>query len=113
MTAITTERKTNKKEVEKVSNKKKVPKMLKKIRMEEGFTIYSLAERLDVNFSSVSYWENGVKHPRHKKIVELEDLFGLSYRELFTDLTPEEIIQVEEMEKEMRRQQFENDTKNS
>lgn len=109
MTAITTvERKNKTKGDEKVTNKKKTPKVLKKVRMEAGYTIYSLAAELGVNFSSVSYWENGVKFPRHPLIVKLEDMFDLSYRELFTDLTPEQIKQVEDIEKEMRKQQFEN-----
>jgi transcriptional regulator with XRE-family HTH domain len=115
MTAITKEKTTTiKKGDEKVTNnKKQIPKVLKMVRMEAGYTIYSLAEELGVNFSSVSYWENGVKHPRHKMIMQLEDIFKLTYRELFTDLTPAEVLKVEEMEKEMRRQQFEKDAKNS
>jgi transcriptional regulator with XRE-family HTH domain len=110
MTAVTTvERKNTTKGDEKMtSNKKQNPKMLKLVRMEAGYTIYSLGDELGVNFSSVSYWENGVKFPRHKMIVKLEDMFDMSYRELFTDLTPEQIQKVEDLEKEMRKQQFEN-----
>lgn len=81
--------------------KNEVPKKLKKYRMDAGFTIYSLADRLGVNYSTVSYWENGVKFPRPNKMMELEDLFDVSYRELFSDMTPEE---VEELENRMRNQ---------
>lgn len=77
----------------------KTPKRLKKYRMDGGFTIYSLADRLGVNFSTVSYWENGEKFPRQKKMAELEDLFGVGYRELFSDLTEEEIKELEERQK--------------
>lgn len=86
------------------SNKKQAPKKLKKFRVDAGYTIYTLADRLGVNFSTVSYWENGVKHPRHTKIIELEDLFNTTYRELFSDLTPEEIEELEKREREMRKQ---------
>lgn len=75
---------------------KKAPKRLKKLRVDAGYTIYSLADKLNVNFSSVSYWENGIKHPRHDKIMELEDLFKVNYREMFTDLTDEEAKELEQ-----------------
>lgn len=94
MTESSNVQKANKKGVKKVE--KKIPKRLKKYRVDGGFTIYSLADRLGVNYSSVSYWENGVKHPRHDKIIELEDIFGASYRELFSDMSEEEIEALEE-----------------
>ncbi|QZA69708.1 XRE family transcriptional regulator [Bacillus phage 035JT004] len=70
-------------------------KKLRKCRLDHGYTIYSLAEKLGVNFSTVSYWETGVKFPRRKKLEELEDLFNVGYRELFTDLTQEEIEELD------------------
>lgn len=104
MTATTTVTENNiKKGEDKMSNKKQAPKRLKLLRMKAGFTIYSLADRLDVNFSTVSYWENGVKHPRHNKIIELEDMFNTSYRDLFADLDEDEVAEVEQMELEMRK----------
>ena len=78
---------------------KRLPKRLKKYRIDKGFTIYSLADRLGVNYSTVSCWENGVKHPRHSKIMELEDIFDTTYRDLFTDMTEEE---VEELNKKIQ-----------
>lgn len=99
MTAITTQEKT-KKGGETMTKQQGKPKRLKKYRMDNGFTIYSLADRLGVNYSTVSYWENGVKHPRHNKIVELEDLFKANYRDLFTDLTEEEAADLEQRKNE-------------
>lgn len=100
-TNMTTVEKNNAKGVQKMSNKKeRRPKRLKKYRLDNGYTIYSLADKLNVNFSSVSYWENGVKFPRPATMMELEDIFGVSYRELFTDLTEEEIVELEERTKE-------------
>lgn len=65
------------------------PKMLKKVRMDAGMSIYSLADHMNVSPSTISYWENGKKHPRHDKIMKLEDLFKTNYRELFEDLSEE------------------------
>ncbi|QDP42842.1 helix-turn-helix protein [Bacillus phage vB_BmeM-Goe8] len=79
----------------------KTPKRLKKYRTDAGLTIYTLADRLakemgkSVNYSSVSYWENGEKFPRQKTLRALEDMFGVGYRDLFDDLTPEEIEELE------------------
>ncbi|MDA2396333.1 helix-turn-helix transcriptional regulator [Bacillus cereus] len=74
---------------------KKLPKRLRKYRMNAGFTIYTLADRLGVNHTTVSNWENGKKHPRPDKMMELEDMFNVGYRELFKDLTEEETLELE------------------
>ena len=83
--------------------KMKSPKRLKKYRLDSGYTIYSLADRLGVNFSSISYWENGEKFPRRQKLEALEDLFGVGYRELFSDLTEQEIADLEQRAMEQRK----------
>lgn len=75
------------------------PKKLKKYRMDAGFTIYSLADRVGVHYSSVSGWENGKKFPRMDKLMALEDLFGQGHRELFQDMTAEEAKEIEERTK--------------
>ncbi|QZA69148.1 XRE family transcriptional regulator [Bacillus phage 278BB001] len=80
---------------ENIMSKGKVIKRLRKHRLDHGYTIYSLAEKLGVNFSTVSYWETGEKFPRRQKLEELEDLFNVGYRELFTDLTKEEIEEMD------------------
>lgn len=67
------------------------PKRLKKYRIEKDISIYQLAEDLGVNYSTISYWENGKKYPRHDMIIALEDYFNRAYRDLFTDLTDNEI----------------------
>lgn len=86
---------TNLKGDEVMKKKKGLPKRLKKYRVDAGYSIYSLADRLGVNFSTVSYWENGHKFPRQGKMMELEELFGAGYRDLFTDLTEEEAAELE------------------
>ena len=97
-TATLTKTKNNKGDVKMAS-----PNRLKKLRIDAGYTIYSLGDKLGVNYSSVSYWENGDKFPRRKTLEALEDLFGVSYRELFTALTPEEIAELEQREIEKRK----------
>jgi transcriptional regulator with XRE-family HTH domain len=74
----------------------KATKRLRKYRMQAGLTIYSLADRLNVNSSTVSYWEKGERFPRQQKLEMLEDMFKVGYRELFTDLTPEEVKELEQ-----------------
>jgi transcriptional regulator with XRE-family HTH domain len=49
---------------------------------------------MGVSYSSVSYWEKGEKFPRHDKIMQLEEIFGVGYSELFRDLSEEEIREV-------------------
>ena len=75
--------------------KKRTPKRLKKYRMDEGYTTYSLGDKLGVSFSTVSNWEGGLKFPRQEKLMELEELFKQGYRELFSDLTEEENRELE------------------
>ncbi len=74
---------------------KRVPKRLRKYRMDAGYSIYSLADRMEVNYSTISYWENGVRFPRPAKMMELEDIFGATHRELFEDLTEAETAELE------------------
>lgn len=78
----------------KYQKKQHTLKGLRKHRINNGYTIYSLADRLGVSYSSVSYWETGEKFPRHDKILKLEEIFGVGYSELFRDLSEEEIRDV-------------------
>jgi transcriptional regulator with XRE-family HTH domain len=77
------------------NNQDHMPKKLKKYRMKAGHTIYSLADKLNVSFSAVSYWENGAKFPRRDRLAVLEDMFGVDWRELFSDMTPEEVRELD------------------
>lgn len=78
-----------------MAKKERTPKRLKKYRMDAGYTTYSLGDKLGVSFSTVSNWEGGLKFPRQEKLMELEDLFKVSYRELFEDLTDAENRELE------------------
>lgn len=63
--------------------------------MDAGYTTYSLGDKLGVSLATVSNWEGGLKFPRQKKLMELEELFKQGYRELFSDLTEEENRELE------------------
>lgn len=88
-----------------MTNEDVKPKRLKKYRIEKGISIYELAEIVDANFSTISYWENGKRYPRHDKIIELEDYFGRPYRDLFTDLTDDEIKSLDTLEQSRKKQE--------
>lgn len=83
-----------------MAGKKKVPLRLKKYRMDAGYSIYNLAEMMGVNYSTISYWENGVRFPRKEKLILLEDLFHRGYRDLFEELSEVEAKETERRLKE-------------
>ncbi|AGT13642.1 transcriptional regulator [Bacillus phage BigBertha] len=78
-----------------MTKKERTPKRLKKYRMDAGYTTYSLGDKLGVSFSTVSNWEGGLKFPRPEKLMLLEDLFKVGYRELFEDLSEDENRELE------------------
>lgn len=73
----------------------KTVKRLKKFRMDSGYSINTLAAKLGVDSSTISYWESGKRFPRRNVLEQLEDLFNVSYRELFDDLTKAEMKEIE------------------
>jgi transcriptional regulator with XRE-family HTH domain len=95
MTTSTIQQGEGIKMTKKYQKKEHTPKKLRKYRLDHGYTIYSLADRMGVSYSSVSYWENGEKFPRHDKIMQLEEIFGVGYSELFKDMTSDEIKEIE------------------
>lgn len=65
-------------------------KKLKKARIEAGYTVRSLAKEIGVNMSSISYWENGVKNPRERNKIKLEQVLNIPHVRLFEDEEIEE-----------------------
>lgn len=92
-TTVNKPTKTNKTEEEGV--RMKTVKRLKKFRMDSGYSINTLAAKLGVDSSTISYWESGKRFPRRNVLEQLEDLFNVSYRELFDDLTKAEMKEIE------------------
>ena len=65
-------------------------KKLKKVREDSGYTVRSLAKKIGVNMSSISYWENGIKNPKESNRLKLQNELGVSHIELFKDEDTEE-----------------------
>lgn len=51
-------------------------------RIAAGFTQTEAARRLEVNQSTVSYWESGKKFPRGPMLAKAADLYGCTVDEL-------------------------------
>ena len=55
---------------------------LKKLRIENNLSQTALAEKLNVNFRTVSAWENSICEPSLEMLVKLSDLFNESIDDL-------------------------------
>lgn len=53
-------------------------------RMAHGWTQDYVAKRVGISLVSINRIENGKIKPRYDTLVRLEDLFGMSHRELFS-----------------------------
>ena len=53
-------------------------------RMAHGWTQAYVAKRVGISLGSIKRIENGKINPRYDNLVKLEDLFGMSHRELFS-----------------------------
>ena len=60
----------------------KFAKILKELRNSNHFTQKQLAEKLGVNQSNVSDWENDVSRPEYENLILLADIFDVSLDEL-------------------------------
>ena len=60
-------------------------KVMKKIREEKGLSVRDLADIIQVNYSSISLWENGKRKPRSRNATLLEKELGKSIIELMKD----------------------------
>lgn len=58
---------------------------IKARREEQGLTQTYLAEKLGIDKSAVSKWENGVANPRADKLRELAGLLGCTVDELLCE----------------------------
>lgn len=61
--------------------------MILKIRQERiarGWTQDYVANQIGISISGMNRIEKGNRKPRYKHLIGLEDLFGMSHRELFS-----------------------------
>lgn len=56
--------------------------ILKEKRTESGWTQQELADKIGVNFSTISLWERGLRIPNIYLACDLADVFGCSVDEL-------------------------------
>ncbi|MBQ8248611.1 MAG: helix-turn-helix transcriptional regulator [Clostridia bacterium] len=59
--------------------------LIKDKRLSLGLTQEELAQKVGVQRTTVTMWENGEAYPRADKLVKLSKLFGCSIDELMTD----------------------------
>ncbi|MCL2570365.1 MAG: helix-turn-helix domain-containing protein [Firmicutes bacterium] len=55
---------------------------LKKLRKDFRYTQKDLAEKLKLNQSNISDWENGISRPDYENLIKLADIFDVSIDEL-------------------------------
>ncbi len=65
---------------------------LRQERINKGWTLEFVAEKLGTTKQSVCDWEQCRHIPSYKILVKLENLFNLSHRELFEQLSNENIL---------------------
>lgn len=54
-------------------------------RIEKGWTQLFVAEQVGLSLTAVQKMETGQRNPSYPVLVKLENLFGLSHRQLFAD----------------------------
>ena len=59
------------------------PTKMKEERIKRGWTQKMISEKVNLTTTAISDIENGKAKPSYKVLCELEDLFGLTHRELF------------------------------
>lgn len=80
----------------------KIEQRLRDIRIEQGLSQETLAEKLDVSRQTISKWENGAARPSGENLAALSEVFGLPVDAFLKDdwVPPEEmepVIQVVEV----------------
>lgn len=56
----------------------KIRERLRELRIEKELTQSQLAEKLNVDFRTISNWEKGVRKPDIDTLVEIADYFDIS-----------------------------------
>lgn len=63
--------------------------MLRQERIRRGWTQNYVAEQTGLSLTAIQKIETGQRKPSYDVLVELEDLFGLTHRQLFGAATPD------------------------
>lgn len=56
---------------------------MKALRLSRGYTLRQLASRINISFSSIQQWENGLKYPRLEHLQAFCEFFGATIEDLW------------------------------
>lgn len=62
--------------------KKRIGKKIKDLRMQKGITQEKLAQKLDVDYKTISLWECGKAYPQKQNLIKICEYFNISYDDL-------------------------------
>ncbi|MGD9566860.1 MAG: helix-turn-helix domain-containing protein [Sedimentibacter sp.] len=65
---------------------------LRQERINKGWTLEYVANKLNVTKQSICDWEHGRHIPTYKVLSQLENLFNLSHRDLLQQVPDENIL---------------------
>lgn len=60
-------------------------RLMKTMREKRSVSLRQLADELDVNYTTISYWENGKRYPGEGNIEKLEKFFNVSIEVLMEE----------------------------
>lgn len=63
-------------------NPTKTGRIIKKLRIENGYSQYTLADKLEISRQAVSKWERGVAIPSTETLIKLSEAFKVSINDL-------------------------------
>lgn len=58
---------------------------LRQVRLEHKYSLRDLSRLLDVHYTTVSYWENGLRLPDEANAKKLENCFNMSIKDLLEE----------------------------
>jgi len=62
-----------------------IGKRIKELRNENRLSQAQLAKLIGVSQKAIDYWERNVNEPKISYVVQLVNIFGISYNEFFED----------------------------
>lgn len=60
---------------------------IKELRIEKNYSQMQLAKLIGVSQKAVDYWERNVNEPKASYIIELVNVFDISFDEFFSDIS--------------------------
>lgn len=60
---------------------------IKELRIEKNYSQMQLAKLIGVSQKAIDYWERNVNEPKASYIIELVNVFDISFDEFFSDIS--------------------------